>query len=299
MIVSPLTKSKNIKLIKKIKTVQLIRDWKIYFDIDIAYEIGDCEEIFLCQCNDSQLLFFFPLNIAGSNKLYEQLQKKNWFYMPWKWEYDIALSQMHLGDNVLEVGSGFGYFVQTGLKKGLKIQGIELNSSAVDKAKANSLPIQKILLEDFAEKFPESQDIVCAFQVLEHIPNPLEFLNSAISTLKKNGKLIVCVPNSESFLKYQDNLLDMPPHHMLRWSQKSFESLESLLPLKLEKVCFEPLARYHVDGFVSAYGNHFKQDSNYSFIFNKFTYKIITLILKLGFHKNLLGQSIYVQFRKI
>lgn len=299
MILSPLTKSKNIVLIQEYSVSELADKWKQSFDINILNQFKKIERIQLFQCQDTGLLFFKPDSATGTEKLYEQLAQFPWFYMSCKWEYDVALQEIKSGDHVLEVGAAFGYFVQAGLKKGLKIQGIELNSSAVAKAQKKGLPIQKILIEDFAEKFPESQDVVCAFQVLEHIPNPLEFLDSAISSLKKNGKLILCVPNSESFLKYQDNLLDMPPHHMLRWSQKSFESLESLLPLKLEKVCFEPLAKYHVDGFVSAYGNHLRQDSKYPLIFNKITYKIVALILKLGFHKNLLGQSIYVQFRKI
>jgi hypothetical protein len=104
----------------------------------------------------------------------------------------------------------------------------------------------------------------------------------------------------ESFLKYQYNLLDMPPHHMLRFSAATFKALEKIFPLKLEKVVNEPLAAYHVNGYINSYGKHFCSDSaSAKVFFNRYTFHFYKVCLNLGLRRLLRGQSLYVQFRKI
>jgi hypothetical protein len=41
-------------------------------------------------------------------------------------------------------------------------------------------------------------------------------------------------------------LLDAPPHHMTRWNDTVFRSLEKILPLKIREIRFEPVATYHL-----------------------------------------------------
>lgn len=232
---SPLTAGKDIILLKTIKSQQLISDWKNTFQIDITAELRGHNEIYLYQCNQTKLKFFVPLDIAGTGKLYEQLQKFDWFYMSEKWEYQVALQNLSGYKDILEIGSGFGAFVKAGRDAGLNIRGLELNEAAVKVAQKKNLPVECIDLQTFANQSPQSFDAVCSFQVLEHVPNPKQFIEWSLKALKPNGKLIFCVPNSESFLKYQYNLLDMPPHHMLQWSETSFRALEKIFPVKVEK----------------------------------------------------------------
>ncbi len=42
---------------------------------------------------------------------------------------------------------------------------------------------------------PESFDVICAFQVLEHVSNPMEFIQQALRFLKKDGVLYFEFPN--------------------------------------------------------------------------------------------------------
>ncbi len=297
---SPLTSSEDITLISIIPSSQLINNWKEAFQIDITVELSDCEEIYLYQCNQTKLFFFEPSSATGSGWLYEQLQKFDWFYMTHKWEHKVALQDLRDCHNVLEVGCAFGSFVQAGLKAGLNIQGIELNKAAVEVAQSNGLPVQNLDLQEYADKYSDSLDALCSFQVLEHIPNPKDFLAWAIQTLKANGKLILCTPNAESFLKYQYNLLDMPPHHMTRWSEKTFRSLEKIFPIRLEKVAKEPLMPYQVSGYLSSYSGYFRSQSQLNKIWlNWYTLRFYEKAFQLGLRKYLTGQSLYVQFRKL
>jgi 2-polyprenyl-3-methyl-5-hydroxy-6-metoxy-1,4-benzoquinol methylase len=299
VVTSPLTGTGKIKLIKQFNCSDLIDEWKAAFQIDITDELKGSQQVHLFECESTGLRFFSP-DLSGSSRLYEQLQNFDWFYMPDKWEHQVALQNLKRGEKVLEVGCAFGAFIERSLKLGIEASGIEFNEAAVQAAVEKHLPVQRLDLQKLASLNPEVFDAVCSFQVLEHVPNPKEFIDWSIQVLKPGGKLIFCVPNSESFLKYQYNLLDMPPHHMLQWSEGAFKSLENLFPLKLEKVIREPLSAYHVSAYIHAYSKHFKTITQLSrIVFNRVTIPRYEQLLQLGLRKQLTGQSLYVQFKKI
>lgn len=295
---SPITGNNDVTLLKKLQAKQLIHDWK-HFQIDITEELNRHEEIYLYQCNQTQVKFFTPFDIAGSSKLYEQLQKFDWYYMPNKWEHQLALRDLLGCKDILEVGCASGSFVKSGIDAGLNIKGIELNEAAVTAAQQKNYPVERLDLKEAANLYRESLDGVCSFQVLEHVPNPKDFIKWSIQMLKPGGKLIYCVPNSESFLKYQYNLLDMPPHHMTQWSDGSFRALEKIFSIKLEKVVFEPLAQYHVSSYLAAYSSRFRSASLGKLLFNGYTLPLYEKCLNLGLRKLLTGQSLYVRFSKV
>lgn len=220
--------------------------------------------------------------------------------MPNNWKHQVALQNLSKGENILEIDSAFGFFVKSGLEAGLNIKGIELNEAAVVAVKERNLPVERLDLKEAANLYFESLDAVCSFQVLEHVSNPKDFINWSLQMLKLGGKLIFCVPNTESFLKYQYNLLDMPPHHMLQWSKHSFKAIEKLFPVKLEKVIYEPLATYHVLDYIMAYSSYFcSKSTSGKIFFNRYTLPVYERCLNFGLRKLLTGQSLYVQFCKI
>lgn len=299
-VLSPLTDNSNTVLIKSIDVATLVDKWLNQFNIDITNEIDSVSKIHLYMCNDTKLHFFVPNTLDGSAKLYEKLQQYDWYYMKNKWEHRVALHDIEKRNKVLEIGSGFGGFVQEAVSKGLDVLGIELNQEAAKQGKQNSLPIETTELSELCKTHFDSFDVVCSFQVLEHISRPKEFIDASLKLLKPGGKLIYCVPNSESFLKYQDNILDMPPHHMTQWSKYTFKALEDLFPVHLEKVKYEPLAHYHVDSYLGAYSNYYRSLSPiFKLVFNSKIFPLYNRFLNMGARQMLKGQSIYVQFRKL
>jgi SAM-dependent methyltransferase len=296
---SPLTGYDNVTLLKTFSTQKIISDWQVFFDIDINAELDSCSDFYLFQCNITGLRFFYPLDIFGSAQLYEKLMKFEWYYMSDKWEYQIALQDLQGYGTALEVGCGHGHFVRQANQKGIQIEGIDSNDRAVLEAQQDGLNIHRQSVKDILVHNKNQYDYLCSFQVLEHLPNPLEFLKDCTDLLKPNGKLLLSVPNANSFLKYQYNLLDMPPHHMTQWSIRSFRALEDFLPLKLENALFEPLAEYHISGYLQAKENQFKE------ILSRLPVPLVKSaigkyesFLRKGLNRYIKGQSLYVKFRK-
>ncbi|NEQ97121.1 MAG: methyltransferase domain-containing protein [Cyanothece sp. SIO2G6] len=298
---SPLTQSSDVIRIKTYSATRLIHDWKHGFGIDITSELQGIKDIQLFQCNQSKLCFFYPFNVFGSENLYAQLEKLDWYYMPEKWEYSVARRDIRPSSTVLEIGSGYGFFLEYCQPYGIQVKGLETNSKAVANANDRQLDVENADLIDFAKYHSKAFDIVCSFQVLEHVPNPLQFLEAAIRVLKPGGSLILGVPNANSFLKYQYCLLDMPPHHMHQWSTQTFKYLEKLFPLKLESIKYEPLASYHISGYVQSIGHHL--EATLPFGKMAFNSRVLSLYEKMLQNPVLRscfrGQSLYVRFRKI
>ncbi|MEP1009315.1 class I SAM-dependent methyltransferase [Leptolyngbya sp. NM1-A1] len=283
----------------KFSREKIISDWQDFFQIDVSADLKAYPAFQLYRCNITDLRFFYPLDIFGSAQLYENLMKFEWYYMAEKWEYQVALQDLQENSRILEIGCGHGHFVRQAENKGFQIGGIDSNQKAVLNAQKNGLNIRQLSVPDILVEGKSQYDCLCAFQVLEHLPNPLKFLTDCIDLLKSNGLLLLSVPNANSFLKYQYNLLDMPPHHMTQWSVKSFRALEKLLPLKLEAARYEPLADYHITGYVQTKENRLK--GVLSRLPNSLTGLIINnyeKALRRGLNRYTRGQSLYVKLRK-
>ncbi|MEN8263811.1 MAG: class I SAM-dependent methyltransferase [Nitrospirota bacterium] len=298
---SPLIPTSNARLVEKYSVDNLVNEWKSLFDIDITNELKGLDEIFLYRCEESHLDFFLPSSAAGTSNLYHALQKFDWFYSREKWEFDEAIKDLAGCINVLDVGCGEGFFIEKAFKtlQLESIRGIELNEVAVEKAIKKNLHVDRLSLKHLIDK-GETFDAVCGFQILEHLNDPLTYLEDMIKLLAHNGKLILSVPNKESFLKHQHNLLDMPPHHMTKWSLDTFKYLEKLFSLKLMRFNFEPLAKTHIPGYVNTYAQHlcskiFPRTLSPS---NYILRGISALLEKTTLHRFLRGQSLYVMYQK-
>lgn len=95
---------------------------------------------------------------------------------------------------VLDIGSGFGFFLEVMRKNGFRPQGIEV--SAFARRISERVTASKIHdLDLFKQTLDEKFDAITLFHVLEHISRPVEFLRRAKTLLKKRGRLVIEVPN--------------------------------------------------------------------------------------------------------
>jgi 2-polyprenyl-3-methyl-5-hydroxy-6-metoxy-1,4-benzoquinol methylase len=261
MVFSPISGKKS-KLVSKIDTEKLIKDYYEQLKIDITPIISKECQISLYEDNESGYRFFHPFQISGDDGFYQNLEKFDWYYMPWKWEHEISLNYIKKGHKVLEVGCGSGGFIKNVSKKLGKenIVGLELNSDAVNHLQEEGYLVYCDDLLDFTKKNREEYDLVCSYQVLEHIANVKDFISAQIKCLKKGGKLIISVPNNNStlFCNNYGGILNHPPHHLGHWNKESLSSLEEIFQLKLKNIHYEPIQDYHWDWYLSVLDQRFK-----------------------------------------
>jgi 2-polyprenyl-3-methyl-5-hydroxy-6-metoxy-1,4-benzoquinol methylase len=233
----------------------LIVEYKKRFGIDISNFIpGNCTQLVRYRCSTSGYRFYQPANIVGDSAFYEHLQKNEWYYMLDKWEFNEALNYIPADSEVkvLEIGSARGDFLNR-LRvhnSAANIVGLELNEDAAAEASGRGLNVVVQSTSEHAQDNLSAYDVVVFFQVLEHISNPIEFLNDAISMLKTGGKLIICVPDNSqrafnSIFVDAENILNMPPHHQGLWDIPSLAYLTKIQPLRLEAIVIEPAIYSH------------------------------------------------------
>jgi 2-polyprenyl-3-methyl-5-hydroxy-6-metoxy-1,4-benzoquinol methylase len=250
-IISPLTNSSDVTLIREVSTDFIKNQYSVY-NVEIEKYFYGLKTIQLYKCNQSEFKFYYPLNLAGDGKFYEQLQKIPWYYMEDKWEFDVALNLIKENEKVLEIGSGKGAFLRKATAKSVNVYGAELNKDQAKKLKESGFKIFNENLKTLQSKYKNYFDVVCSFQVLEHVPNPREFIEENLALVKKGGRLIFSVPNHDSFVGLDElNFLDMPPHHMGLWDETSFRKIEKIFPIELKFISLEPLQSYHLDYYIS------------------------------------------------
>ena len=119
---------------------------------------------------------------------------------------------------LLDVGAGFGFFLSEMRGMGWEVVGVEISQKAMDYAKdvlgltLHLGPLEKV-------GFPESDfDVVSGFYVIEHLPQPMEFLKECYRILKPGGLLLLRYPHTTPiknllrFFGIENRLYDLPAH---------------------------------------------------------------------------------------
>ena len=243
----PLCNNKNAKKLETINKETLNSLYKKMTAMDFSYLIN--QDINYCECLNCKLRFFDPL-ITGDEKFYNSLQKFDWYYMDEKEEYQYAKTYIQDTDKVLEVGSGKGAFAKHLSTK--DYIGLDFSENAKKMAAENGILIENEMVQDYSINHKEEFDVVVSFQVLEHVSDPKSFIEAKLAALKVGGKLIIAVPSEDSFLKYVNNgILNMPPHHVTRWSDDTFEFIADQYNLELLDIYHEKVQEVHKRYFLN------------------------------------------------
>jgi len=298
---STLAKEANAKLSEIIPVEKLILGYQERFNIDISAYFEGINEINIYECEQTKYRFYYPFGIDGDGKFYEHLQKFDWYYMPWKWEHEKTVQLLNGNEKILEVGSGGLDFVERLSNDGFEITGLEINEESIIKAKNLGLNVLNETVQDHAKSNYKKYDLVCSFQVLEHITEVNSFIKAQIDCLKPGGKLIICVPNNDSFIKLSNEvMLNYPPHHMGLWNKESLSSLSDLFNLKVDKVFFEPLQEYHLDWYINSnIREKINKNTLKRIVFNKLKIKKLYTYFVKKFSKKIHGHSILMVYTKI
>jgi ubiquinone/menaquinone biosynthesis C-methylase UbiE len=249
---SPITGGSDVVLVRSIPCSTVVLEYLSVFGIDVSRLMKGHRELLLYKCRESGYRFYHPSDITGDSMFYHQLEKYEWYYMPRKWEFEESLRFIMPGSAVLDVGAGRGEYVRTVLQRVPRATcvGLDLNEHAARLASERGVQIVGESLADHSDRCPSRYDAVTLFQVLEHVADPMPFLQRCVRVLKPGGLLIIAVPDnseraSESIFVRVDNILNMPPHHQGLWDIPSLSFLAKVLPLRLEYLAVEPATADH------------------------------------------------------
>ena len=113
------------------------------------------------------------------------------------------LKQKITDKSLLDFGCGIGGFIVKSQKISKDVSGVELEKALFKSFKDRKLNISSNLKTFKTKKF----DVITSFHVFEHLKDPIKVLKNLSKLLKKNGEIILEVPNSNDVLitLYENN----------------------------------------------------------------------------------------------
>jgi SAM-dependent methyltransferase len=97
---------------------------------------------------------------------------------------------------LLEVGSGYGLFLAAARDAGYRVRGVELSRTGVRVARDElGLPV---VAGQLADAPTDPADVICFWDTLEHVPDPLAFLRQVRTRLAGGGTIAMSVPDISS-----------------------------------------------------------------------------------------------------
>lgn len=190
----------------------------------------------LRRCLNCTLEFASPM-VAGSHDFYNFLANQTGYYPDSRWEYYYVKNHFlrkNLPLNLLDVGCGSGTFLaQISEMPGVTSQGIDFSDTAIKVCLERKIKVTKCDAHEFLRTTHEFPDIAVSFHCLEHVNNPLEFMESLKPICENGGRILTSTPYSPmSFELFWLDILNHPPHHLTRWNARSYQILAQKLNLK-------------------------------------------------------------------
>lgn len=198
------------------------------------------------RCAPCNLLFLFP---QPSKTQIDKYYKSNFDYVAGK-ANEIAirvrarnilktLKKINpLGSNLLDIGSGYGYFAEEAHNIGIDTSAIEPSRSfhsssmyrpACRQGRYINIALYKENFDSFLSRNKNRRyDYITIIHVIEHMNNPQNMIRSACKLLSPKGILYIETPNLDSYLykAEQNNYTFLtPPDHLWIFSKKSIQTI--------------------------------------------------------------------------
>ncbi len=178
------------------------------------------------------------------NVLYHMVRK----YMLGRKRKLVEKAAGSIKGNILDVGTGTGYFLNEMKSHGWRVTGTERSSEAREFSK------QKFNLslkpdEELFRLSDQSFDVITLWHVLEHIHRISENMEAFSRLLKPGGKLIIAVPNRTSFDagKYNEYWAAWDvPRHLWHFAPKNMRLLAEKHGFEVKSMHNMPFDSFYV-----------------------------------------------------
>ncbi|HQN17111.1 MAG TPA: class I SAM-dependent methyltransferase [Bacteroidales bacterium] len=198
---------------------ELIKTDKYYFCAQCGYKAFIKDKMVLFNPEIKKDCDDFDSGILDA--LYKYENKHFWFLHRKKIINKILTRYTKKNEKIIEIGAGTGNITGMFLSKGYKNVSIgEMHVNGLKYAKTygiSNLYQFDLLKTPFTEHF----DIVCLFDVIEHIENDDLAIKKASGMLKKRGKIIITVPLHQ----WLWNNIDYNSGHKRRYTAQAIKNL--------------------------------------------------------------------------
>jgi len=277
----------------------------------LSSKVRDSLKHKIIQCSKCKHIQLFPIPDYDENRkfydndkmsknlkinLLKRIQEKSQFDLDKDVEIVTNIASKH--DKILEIGSGYGFFLSEMNKRGYDIKGIEISKSRRFASKKISDSV--VYDYDLTQSVPDigKYDVVVLFAVMEYISNPIQFLSNIRQLLNKKGKIIIKSPNVEDFqLKLNNN------YQSWFWQRAHINYLtQKILKLILRKSMFKKikirgLQRYSIENMFMWKFTGKPQLQNPTYSLNS-DYEFIEKYYKKFLEKNLICDTLIVTAEK-
>jgi SAM-dependent methyltransferase len=136
--------------------------------------------------------------------------------------YEFAASRSAPG-SMLDAGCGVGYGTAFLAGRAEQVLGVDVSAETIAYAReryalANvSFEVMDVATLELADA---TFDTICAFEVIEHVPDPLPVLEELARVLRDAGSLFVSTPQALQTTHHPEN-----PFHHVEYSRADFEAL--------------------------------------------------------------------------
>ena len=138
----------------------------------------------------------------------EEVKRRLQVYLP-------ILKDAGIIEDVLDIGSGRGEWLELLKREGIKGRGVDRNRVFVDQCRERELEVLEEDALSYLRSLPEhSLSAVTSFHLVEHLPfeTLIKLLDESIRVLKRGGLLILETPNPENFMVGSCNFYSDPTH---------------------------------------------------------------------------------------
>lgn len=277
----------------------LVEDHKSQSDYTRLFVCCGCElEIFLPQIIGSPGFYVEAYNLSGDQN------NSNFTYSQGKWDFDQAMIDVLGCKRLLEIGCGPGHFLARARGIVPEVYGIEYTPTAAKEAHSRGLAVFE------ADALPLALlgtfDAVFSFHVLEHVADPVMYIESLKRFVRPGGIIGISTPNQGGPIRFMDPCpMNMPPHHATRWTRRTFEVVADKFSLLVERVAYEPLLLENHSYYSVFWPKHAIRGSSFP---ARMLRGCISFSLRgvfrgmrmigLRYLRTFTGQSIYVLFRR-
>jgi SAM-dependent methyltransferase len=217
----PLCGSRSSTIVASVPYASIWRELEGQLGLTVPDELRrrltPARDAYLYACPSCGLEYFSPRNQGGSDFYGLLTSAPAGYYTDRRWEYSIAEKLLHDGDAVLDIGCGDGGFLRRVAPRVGRAVGVDENPAAIRRLADAGIEAHCADLEQFAAENAARFDVVCAFQLLEHLPSIAGFAQSVRSCATPGGFVLVSTPNNDRLRLNPLDPLDCPPHHVSRW----------------------------------------------------------------------------------